>query len=105
MPDPVPPGVHRPDPTEEDVRRAARAFIAAFEHHLRTVETRTGEADPRVASAFGELRGAFLDYEDTLYDVYDEVVPFEIVEDDDYDEDDEDDDDDDDVEIVDLSAR
>ncbi|RKS67945.1 hypothetical protein CLV35_3851 [Motilibacter peucedani] len=93
MPAPDAPGSHLPDPTEEDVRTAARAFVTAFDRHLRTVETRSGEADPRVAEAFGELRTAFLDYEDTLYDVYDEVVPFEVVEDDEFDDDEDDDED------------
>jgi len=90
-------------PTGDDVRAAARALIAALEHHLRTVEVRTGEADPKVSDAFGELRDAFLDYEDALYDVYDEVVPFEVVEDDDLDdEDDEELDEDDEEEYVDI---
>lgn len=103
VPADVPPRASLSDPTAEDVRSAARAFSVAFDRHLRTVETRTGEADPRVAEAFGELRAAFLDYEDVLYDVYDEVVPFEIVDEDD--DEFEDDEDDDEIEIVDLSAE
>ncbi|NHC14198.1 primosomal protein [Motilibacter deserti] len=80
-------------PSGADVRSAAHALTVALERHLQAVETRTGEADPRVSAAFGELRDAFLDYEDVLYDVYDEVVPFEIVEDDELDDDEDDEDD------------
>jgi hypothetical protein len=39
----------------------------------------TGEADPRVRDAFHVLREAFVHYDAVLYDVYDEVLPVEVV--------------------------
>ena len=90
--DSVPPGGNPSAPSTDAVRGAARGLVAALERHLLVVEHRTGEADPKVAAAFDDLRAAFLDYEDALYDAYDEVLPFEVVEDeDDYDDEDEDD--------------
>ena len=90
----VPPGSSPPSPSADDVRAAARALVAALERHLLVVEHRSGEADPKVAGAFDELRAAFLDYEDALYDVHDEVLPFEVVEDEDFDDEDDEPDDD-----------
>ena len=40
---------------------------------------RTGEADPGVRDAFHVLRDAFVAYDAVLYDVYDEVLPVEVV--------------------------
>lgn len=93
---PGPPGANPSAPSAEAVRGAARAFISALERHLLVVEHRTGEADPKVAAAFNELQTAFLDYEDALYDAYDEVLPFDI---DDEDDDDDFDDEDEDEEL------
>ncbi|WP_231116521.1 hypothetical protein [Motilibacter rhizosphaerae] len=103
---PVPPRrPTHPRPPAEAVRGTARAFVAAIERHLLVVEHRSGEADPKVAAAFNDLRTAFLDYEDAVYEAYDEVLPFEVLEDEDdidLDDDDEDDElDDDELEEID----
>jgi hypothetical protein len=81
-------------------RAAAAMFVSAVEDHLAAVETSTGEADTGVRAAFLRLQVACLAYEDALYDEHDEVLPFEVVEDEDDDEDDEDEDDEDDEDDV-----
>jgi len=77
-------------------RDALDRFVAALEAHFEAASRRTGEADPAVSSAYQTLADAFETYDDALYDSFDEVTPFVLVED--GDEDDEDDDDDEDDE-------
>lgn len=91
------------------VRALAAAFTAAIGEHLSAVEARRGEADATVYAAYERLRVAFTAYEDALYEVYDEVTPLDVgddddddLDDDDLDEDDADDDDLDDDEDDDL---
>jgi hypothetical protein len=74
-------------------RDALDRLVAALEAHFEAVTRRTGEADPAVTAAYQTLADAFETYDDALYDTYDEVTPFVLVED--SDEDDEDDLDDD----------
>lgn len=72
------------------VRELAAALSAAIAEHLRAVEARRGESDAAVFAAYDRLRDAFIAYEDALYETYDEVTPFEVVDSED-DEDDEED--------------
>ncbi|MFI9722484.1 hypothetical protein ACIHFE_22970 [Streptomyces sp. NPDC052396] len=65
-------------PTAAEVRAAAEAVKAALDRHLDAVERRSGEEDPAVYAAFNELAAAAEAYDELLYDVYDEVTPFEI---------------------------
>ncbi|MDX2822357.1 hypothetical protein PV416_14915 [Streptomyces ipomoeae] len=65
-------------PTAAEVRAAAEAVKTALDRHLAAVEQRTGEDDPAVYEAFNELAGAAEEYDELLYDRYDEVTPFEI---------------------------
>jgi len=67
-------------PTAAEVRAAAEAVKAALDRHLAAVERRTGEDDPAVYEAFNELAAAAEEYDELLYDRYDEVTPFEIPE-------------------------
>ena len=62
-----------------EVVAAAEAVERALRAHLAAVAARTGEADPKVQEAFHALREAFVDYDAVLYDVYDEVLPVEVV--------------------------
>jgi hypothetical protein len=71
--------------TAADVRAAAEAVKAALERHLEAVERRAeaaagdeAGADTAVHAAFDELAAAGETYDEVLYDVYDEVTPFEI---------------------------
>ncbi|MEU8489609.1 hypothetical protein [Streptomyces sp. NPDC048641] len=65
-------------PTAAEVRAAAEAVKAALDRHLAAVERRSGEEDPAVYEAFNELAAAAEEYDELLYDRYDEVTPFEI---------------------------
>ncbi|MDJ1136361.1 hypothetical protein [Streptomyces iconiensis] len=87
-------------PTAADVRAAAEAVKAALDRHLEAVERRAGESlapagassgagegaaatdtaalDAAVYAAFDELAGAGETYDELLYELYDEVTPFEI---------------------------
>ncbi|MCX4833595.1 hypothetical protein OG785_28980 [Streptomyces sp. NBC_00006] len=65
-------------PTAAEVRAAAEAVKAALDVHLAAVERRSGEDDPAVYEAFNELAAAAEEYDELLYDRYDEVTPFEI---------------------------
>ncbi|WP_425835818.1 hypothetical protein [Streptomyces fractus] len=65
-------------PTAAEVRAAAEAVKAALDAHLAAVERRSGEDDPAVYEAFNDLAAAAEEYDELLYDRYDEVTPFEI---------------------------
>ncbi|MEV4504471.1 hypothetical protein [Streptomyces klenkii] len=65
-------------PSAAEVRAAAEAVKAALDRHLDAVERRSGEDDPAVYAAFNDLAATAEAYDELLYDVYDEVTPFEI---------------------------
>ncbi|MBQ0984338.1 hypothetical protein KBZ10_07345 [Streptomyces sp. F63] len=65
-------------PSAAEVRAAAEAVKAALDRHLDAVERRSGEDDPAVFAAFNELAAAAEEYDELLYEAYDEVTPFEI---------------------------
>jgi hypothetical protein len=85
-------------------RAALDRLIAALEAHLAAASRRQGEADPAVVAAYQTLADAFEEYDEALYDAFDEVTPFvlydeaeDAAEDDDEELDDLDELDDDDV--------
>jgi hypothetical protein len=57
-------------------RAALDRLIAALEAHLAAAGRRQGEADPAVVSAYQTLADAFEEYDEALYDAFDEVTPF-----------------------------
>lgn len=65
-------------PTAAEVRAAASALKAAIDRHLEAVERRSGEEGSAVYAAFEELAAAAEAYDEVLYEVHDEVTPFEI---------------------------
>lgn len=65
-------------PTAAEVRAAVEAVKTALDRHLAAIERRTGDDDPAVYEAFNELAAAAEEYDELLYDRYDEVTPFEI---------------------------
>ena len=67
----------------KDSRGALQHFIAALENHLSAVSLRRGEQDANVERAYLLLQDAFLDYEESLQDSFEELLPFELVEEDD----------------------
>jgi hypothetical protein len=54
-------------------------LVAALREHLGACEMSTGEGDPRVQSAYTALREAADRYDDVLFEVHDEVTPWEFV--------------------------
>ncbi|MDB1089042.1 hypothetical protein PJ985_15885 [Streptomyces sp. ACA25] len=74
--------------TAAEVRAAAEALKQALDRHLEAVERRASTADTdvdaadradgEVFTAFNELAAAGEVYDELLYDVYDEVTPFEV---------------------------
>ncbi|MFD1831580.1 hypothetical protein ACFSJS_18225 [Streptomyces desertarenae] len=74
-------------PGAAEVRAAAEALKNALDRHLEAVERRSAEGDDAagaaraeaaVHAAFDELAAAGEAYDELLYEVYDEVTPFEI---------------------------
>lgn len=73
-------------PGAAEVRAAAEALKGAIDRHLAAIERRaetaadSAEADAEVFAAFNEMAAAGEAYDELLYDVYDEVTPFEVPE-------------------------
>lgn len=73
-------------PGAAEVRAAAEALKKAIDRHLAAVERRAAapdgdtDAEAEVFSAFNEVAAAGEAYDELLYDVYDEVTPFEVPE-------------------------
>ncbi|MGK5529533.1 hypothetical protein [Streptomyces sp. URMC 129] len=71
-------------PHAAEVRAAADALKEAIDRHLAAIERRAAspgagpEADASVFAAFNEMAAAGEAYDELLYDVYDEVTPFEV---------------------------
>ncbi|MDH6130828.1 hypothetical protein P3T37_000195 [Kitasatospora sp. MAA4] len=64
--------------TRTEVRDAAEAVKAAIDRHLEAVSSSTTADDPAVFAAYEELAAAAITYDQLLYEVYDEVTPFEV---------------------------
>ena len=84
----------------KDARAALGRLVAALEAHFTAAQQRRGEQDPHVEQAYRALADAFEDYDEALYDAFDEVTPF-VLYDDVEDEREDTDDEDDDVVLVD----
>ena len=65
----------------KDSRIALQHFIAALENHHSAVLQRRGDEDTNVSRAYELLESAFLDYEEALQDSFEELLPFELAED------------------------
>jgi hypothetical protein len=68
----------RPNPDPDAVRAAAGALKEALDRHLAAVEARSGEQDPAVQEAYDELQQAAEEYDELLFEVHEEVTPFEF---------------------------
>ncbi len=79
-----------------DPRAALDRLVAALEAHFDAISTRRSDDDPRVDDAYDVLADAFEVYDDALAQVYGEVTPFVLEEEED-DDDEVDDDDEDDL--------
>jgi hypothetical protein len=78
-----------------DPRAALDRLVAALEAHFTAVSTRRSDDDPRVDDAYDVLADAFEVYDDALAQVYGEVTPFVLEEEEDEDDEADDDADDD----------
>jgi len=61
------------------VRAAAEAVKQALDRHLAAVEARSGEQDLTVQDAYDALHDLAADYDDLLFETYDEVTPFAFI--------------------------
>ena len=66
--------------TTADVRASADALKSAIDAHLEAVERSTGEGDEGVQATYDALHRASVAYDDVLYDVHDEVTPWQYAE-------------------------
>lgn len=64
----------------KDPRVALQHFIAALENHLTVAAQQGAENDSALERAYHLLEEAFLDYEESLQDSYQELLPFELAE-------------------------
>ncbi|WP_354643378.1 hypothetical protein [Kitasatospora camelliae] len=64
--------------TITEVRAAAEAVKAAIDRHLQAVSSTVEAGGPAVVNAYEELAAAAIAYDQILYEVYDEVTPFEV---------------------------
>lgn len=64
----------------ELVRVALDRLTDALTVHLVAVENRSGEHDAAVQAAYEELRAAAAAYDETLYEIHDEITPFDLPE-------------------------
>lgn len=66
----------------QDPRLALRQFIAALERHFEAVATRRNPEDPAVEQAYFNLEDAFLGYEESLGEAFEEYLPIALAEED-----------------------
>jgi ribosome assembly protein YihI (activator of Der GTPase) len=64
----------------KDPRVALQHFIAALENHLTVASQQQAGNDAALERAYRLLEEAFLDYEESLQDSYEELLPFELAE-------------------------
>lgn len=65
----------------KDPRVSLQHFIAALENHLTVVSQRQENNEVALERAYQLLEEAFLDYEESIQDTYEELLPFELAED------------------------
>ena len=80
----------------KDARAALGRLVAALEAHFTAAQQRRGEQDPHVEEAYRALADAFEEYDEALYDAFDEVSPFVLYDDVEDEREDEDEDEDED---------
>jgi|UPI0008380AC9 hypothetical protein len=69
-----------------DPRVALSILVGCLEEHLAAVATNRGADDAALSSAFLAVADAFEEYEDALYEAYEEFLPLSVVDEDDDDE-------------------
>jgi hypothetical protein len=65
----------------QDARIALQQFIASLERHFEAITSRRGAEDPAVEQAYFQVEDAFLNYEESLNEKYEEYLPISLAED------------------------
>lgn len=65
----------------QDARIALQQFIASLERHFEAITSRRGAEDPAVELAYFQIEDAFLNYEESLNEKYEEYLPISLAED------------------------
>lgn len=65
----------------QEPRIALQQFIAALERHFEAMSSKHGNDDPAVSQTYYKLEEAFLDYEEAVEDKFEELLPFELPDD------------------------
>lgn len=63
-----------------DPRVALSVLTGCLEEHLSAVAAKRGAQDASISSAFLAVADAFEEYEDALYEAYEEYLPLSVVE-------------------------
>ncbi|GAA5229047.1 hypothetical protein [Paeniglutamicibacter antarcticus] len=66
-----------------DPRVALSVLISCLEEHLSAVAAKRGTADASISSAFLAVADAYEEYEDALYESYEEFLPLTVADEDD----------------------
>ncbi|MGL3807207.1 hypothetical protein ACSYDW_14020 [Paeniglutamicibacter sp. R2-26] len=69
-----------------DPRVALSVLISCLEEHLAAVASKRGAEDANLSAAFLAVADAFEEYEDALYEAYEEFLPLSVVDEEDDDE-------------------
>lgn len=62
----------------KEPRIALQQLIAALERHFEAMSSKRNDDDPAVEHAYEVLKEAFLDYEETVDEKFEEWLPFEL---------------------------
>jgi hypothetical protein len=62
----------------KEPRIALQQLIAALERHLEAMASKRRDDDPAVEQAYEVLKDAFLDYEESVDEKFEEWLPFEL---------------------------
>lgn len=65
----------------QEPRFALQQFIAALERHFEAMASKHSNSDPAVSQSYYQLEDAFLDYEEAVGEKFEEILPFELADD------------------------
>jgi len=68
----------------QDPRFALKQFIASLEKHFEAVSARRGPEDLAVDQSYYQLEDAFLNYQEALGEAFEEDLPFDTNEEEDF---------------------
>lgn len=65
----------------QEPRIALQQFIAALERHFEAMTSKHANDDPAVTQTYYQLEDAFLNYEESVGEKFEELLPFELADD------------------------